>query len=99
MLSRDNRPVEAKTSEVLAQAIGVVGCGLLGSRAIEELPASFGDGAAALTDLDDLLQLQAVEEVEFRILLFAEKLRQCLGCVAPVQHCHLHVAAQLTESN
>jgi len=86
MLRRNYRPVQSKSSKVLAQPVGVVGRGFAGARVIEELPASLGDGTVALANLHHLLQLQTVEEVESA---FCSSLRSLVNAwdARPFVHC------------
>ncbi len=72
-------PGEVESCEVFAEAVGVVGGFALGAGDIEELAAGFAEGVRFLADLDDVVELDAVEGVDLGDLFFIQHRGQS-GC-------------------
>ena len=86
-LAANFRPSEAKTGEVLSQAVGVVRLAFGGAGGGEQRATDGGEGFRRAADTHDFGQLHAVEQIELGELFggeqFAENIRRRDGTASP----------------
>jgi hypothetical protein len=70
---RELRPLQTEAGEVFAEAVGVVAGGFARAGGVEEGAAGVGEGPGVAADVEDALELQTVEEVELREMIWGEE--------------------------